>query len=198
MFDCDLLGCLGLLGGSRCLSGLLGLRGSVTRRLGLGRGPEGLVRTVSVMTLEEQISRNAYEVVTEELHDEGRVLVALLAEGVELGNGVVEGSLGEVASLVGRVQDLVVEDREVQSESETDGVSRGEVSLGNLGGVLVSLERLVGGGLALVTEGELGEVTVVVTLPVRRISIATGQDRCSVVRTSCGRRPWTRRSGQRG
>ena len=50
MLDCDLLGCLGLLSGSGCLSGLLGLGGSVTRRLGLGRGPEGLVRTVSVMT----------------------------------------------------------------------------------------------------------------------------------------------------
>jgi len=125
------------------------------------------------MTLKDYISEYAYEVVTEELHDEGRVLVALLAEGVELGNGVVEGGLGEVASLVGRVQDLVVEDREVQSESETDGVGRGEVSLGNLGGVLVSLERLVGRGLALVTKSELGEVTVVVTLPVRRISSAT-------------------------
>jgi hypothetical protein len=78
-----------------------------------------------------------------------------------------------VASLVGRVQNLVVEDREVQSESETDGVGRGEVSLGNLGGVLVSLERLVGGGLALVAESKLSEVTVVVTLPVRRISSAT-------------------------
>ena len=78
-----------------------------------------------------------------------------------------------MAGLVGRVQDLVVEDREVQSESETDGVGRGEISLGNLGGVLVSLERLVGGGLALVTKSELGEVTVVVTLPVRRISSAT-------------------------
>jgi hypothetical protein len=78
-----------------------------------------------------------------------------------------------VASLVGRVQNLVVEDREVKSESETDGVGRGEISLSNLGGVLVSLERLVGGGLALVTKSELGEVTVVVTLPVRRISSAT-------------------------
>ena len=103
-----------------------------------------------------------------------------------------------MASLVGRVQDLVVEDREVQSESETDGVGRGEVSLSNLSGVLVSLERLVGGGLALVTKSELGEVTVVITLPVRRISGATLLKSSSGLRTSCGRRPWTRRSGQRG
>ena len=61
MFDCDLLGCLGLLGGSGCLSGLLGLGGSVTRRLGLGRGPEGLVKTVSFVTekdeFEEMLTR---------------------------------------------------------------------------------------------------------------------------------------------
>ena len=143
-------------------------------------------------------SRNTYQVVAKELHDEGGVLVALLAEGVELGDGIVEGSLGEVASLVGRVQDLVVEDGEVKSKSETDGVGGGEVGLGNLGGVLVSLERLVGGGLALVTKSELGEVTVVITLPVRRISGATLLKSSSGLRTSCGRRPWTRRSGQRG
>lgn len=114
-----------------------------------------------------------HQVVTQELHDEGRVLVALLAEGVKLGNGVVESSLGKVAGLVGRVQDLVVENGKVQCKTKTDGVSRGQVGLGNLGSVLVGLERLVGGSLALVTESELGKVTVVVTLPVRRISSAT-------------------------
>jgi hypothetical protein len=82
------------------------------------------------------------------------------------GNGLVEGGLGHLAGLVGRVQDLVVEDREVQGKTKTDGVGRGELSGGNLGGRLVSLEGLVGGGLALVAHGELGEVTVVVTLPV--------------------------------
>ena len=34
------------------------------------------------------------EVVAEQLHDEGRVLVALLVEGVQLGDGVVEGLVG--------------------------------------------------------------------------------------------------------
>lgn len=72
-----------------------------------------------------------------------------------------------MASLVGRVEDLVVEDREVQGEAETDWVCGGKVGLSNLGGGLVCLERLVGRGLALVSHGELGEVTVVVTLPVQ-------------------------------
>jgi len=72
-----------------------------------------------------------------------------------------------MASLVRRVQDLVVKDGEVQGKTKTNWVGWGKVGLRNLGGCLVSLERLVGGGLALVTHGELGEVTVVVTLPVR-------------------------------
>lgn len=124
-----------------------------------------------------------YQVVAEKLHDEGAVLVALLAEGVELcgiirthsyinswtlltGNRIIERLLGEVAGLVGGVEDLVVEDGEVQGETKADGVGRGELGLGNLGGSLVGLEGLVGGVLAAVANGELGEVAVVITLPV--------------------------------
>lgn len=41
-----------------------------------------------------------------------------------------------MASSVGRVEDLVVEDGEVQRKPKTDGVSRRELSLGNVGGAL--------------------------------------------------------------
>jgi hypothetical protein len=41
-----------------------------------------------------------------------------------------------VAGAVGRVQDLVVEHREVQGKTETDGVSGRELSLGNVGSIL--------------------------------------------------------------
>jgi hypothetical protein len=41
-----------------------------------------------------------------------------------------------VAGAVGRVQDLVVEDGEVEGKAEADGVRRGELGLGNVGGVL--------------------------------------------------------------
>ena len=37
-------------------------------------------------------------------------LVGLLGEGVELSDGVIEGLLGEVASSVGAVQDLVADE----------------------------------------------------------------------------------------
>lgn len=70
-----------------------------------------------------------------------------------------------MASLVGGIQNLIVEDREVEGETEADGVSRGQLGLGDLGGSLVGLEGLVGRVLALVANGELGEVAVVITLP---------------------------------
>ena len=118
------------------------------------------------------------------MHDESAVAVRLLRQAVELGNGIVESLLGKVASTVGRVQDLVVEDREVQRKAETDGVGRCELSLGNVGGRLCSGVRwlllhsvliasyLVGlvcssrSNLALLTGSEFGEVAVVVSLPV--------------------------------
>ncbi len=81
------------------------------------------------------------------------------------GNRLVERSLGHLARLIRRIEDLVVEDREVQGKTETDGVCWCELSAGDLGGSLVCLEGLVRGLLALVGGRELGQVTVVVTLP---------------------------------
>lgn len=41
-----------------------------------------------------------------------------------------------MAGAVGRVEDLVVEDREVQGQAKADGVSRGELALRDVGGDL--------------------------------------------------------------
>ena len=71
-----------------------------------------------------------------------------------------------MASLIGSVQDLVVEDGEVEGKTQADGVGRRQLSLGNLGGSLVGLQGLVGGVLATVANGKLSEVAVVVTLPI--------------------------------
>lgn len=148
--------CLGLGGslsglGLGCLGGWLSGSGGLSRWLGLGRCPEG-------------------QVVTEKLHDEGRVLVALLRESVELSNGIIECLLGKLASLVGRVEDLVIEDGEVQGKTKTDGVGGGKVGSSNVSCGLVGLERLISGSLALVANGELSEVTVVVALPTIALS----------------------------
>ena len=41
-----------------------------------------------------------------------------------------------MAGAVGRVQDLVVEDGEVEGQAEADGVSGRQLSLGDVGGAL--------------------------------------------------------------
>jgi hypothetical protein len=72
-----------------------------------------------------------------------------------------------MACLIRRVQDLIVEHRKVESETEADWVGWCKIGLGNFGSILVSLQRLVCRLLALLANGELSEVTVVVTLPIR-------------------------------
>jgi hypothetical protein len=69
-----------------------------------------------------------------------------------------------VASAVGRVEDLVVEHREVEGEAEGDGVGGGQVGEGDVLGRLVGDERVLGGLLAAGAGGELGEVTPVISL----------------------------------
>lgn len=75
-----------------------------------------------------------------------------------------------MASLIGGVENLVVEDGEVKGETQADRVGRRKLSSGNLSGSLVSLKGLVGGVLAAVANGELSEITVVVTLPARLVN----------------------------
>jgi len=71
--------------------------------------------------------------------------------------------------LVGSIEDLVVEHGEVEGKTETNGVSRGKLRLGNLGSGLVGFERFVGRVLAAVANGKLGQVAVVVSLPESRV-----------------------------
>jgi hypothetical protein len=76
------------------------------------------------LPFDQKVSRSK-ERKGQDIHDEGRILVRLLGQGVELGDGVVKGLLGELASLVGRVEDLVVKDGKVQGQAEADGVRGG-------------------------------------------------------------------------
>lgn len=80
--------CLGLGGRLSGLSlgrigcGLSSGGGCLSRWLGLGRCPESLKARSAKVQNEKRIS--AYQVVPEELHDEGGVFVALLGQGVKL------------------------------------------------------------------------------------------------------------------
>ena len=106
------------------------------------------------------VARPQCEVITEKLHDEGRVLVGFFVEGIELGNSIVEGLLGYRAGLVRSVENLVVKDGEVKSKTKADRVRRRKVRLGDSTGGLVSIKGSSGGFLADIANLELGKVTV--------------------------------------
>ncbi|KAG5272451.1 hypothetical protein AALO_G00165710, partial [Alosa alosa] len=103
------------------------------------------------------------QVVSQQLHDERGVLVGVLVQIVQVADGLVERLLGQLARLLGRVLDLVVEDGEVERQAQADGVRGGHA--------LADLERLLVGALgglhgtgALLARGHLGQVAVVVAL----------------------------------
>ena len=77
------------------------------------------------------------EVVSDELHDCCGVFVLVLFDLVDIGDGIVEGLLGELAGDSWVVFDFVVEDRVVQGESQSNGVGGLEVGLSSLGGSFV-------------------------------------------------------------
>jgi hypothetical protein len=86
-------------------------------------------------------------------------------------NGVIKRLLSQVACLIWRIENLVVEDGEIEGKAQTDGVCWGEVSVCNFSSCLVSLKRLVGRSLTLVANSKLSEITVVVTLPVSCVNL---------------------------
>lgn len=112
-------------------------------------------------------NRNAPASCIFEVHGERRVLVRVLGKCVGLGDSIVKGLLGQVAGTVGRVEDLAVEHGKFKHKTKIDRVGWRELSDGNVGGGLVSLEGLVSRAFPFVASGELGEVTVLVTHPVR-------------------------------
>jgi hypothetical protein len=107
--------CLGILLVLWCICGRRSFRLPTIRR-----GPEG-------------------QIVAQQLHDQSAVTVGFLGKRVKLGDSVVKGLLGKVTSSVRRVQDFVVEDREVQRETETNRVCWSELSLCNVGGILIEV-----------------------------------------------------------
>ena len=138
-----------------------------------------------ILSLSSGIRSPQGEIVPQQLHDQGAVLVAVLVEGVQLGNGIIEcliedqryslpGSalcerlrvylLSELTSLIRRGHDFVVENREIQSEAQSDGMSGLHGRFCNVEGILVGLLGVVNHGLPGVTIGNLSKVPVVVSL----------------------------------
>lgn len=55
-------------------------------------------------------------------------------------NSIVECLFGKMAGLIGRIEDLVVEDGEVKRETETDGMGWSKISGGDLSSCLVCFQ----------------------------------------------------------
>ena len=71
-----------------------------------------------------------------------------------------------MASLIRCIENLIVEYGEVEGQAKTDWVSWSQIGMSNFSGSFISLKGLVGRSLALVANGELSQVTVIITLPV--------------------------------
>lgn len=82
------------------------------------------------------------EVVAEQLHDEGGVLVGSLGQLVQAGDGLVEGGLGKLARGLLVLQDLIETDRIVQRQAKADGVG----GLQDLGGTEKTQSEGLGSG----------------------------------------------------
>jgi len=105
------------------------------------------------------------QVVSQQLHYECRVLVRLLAQRIQLGNCIVERGLRQSARSVRRVQDLVVEHREVERKTKPDRMSCRQLGVGRITRSLVRHQTVLRSLLAVVTRSKLRQVPVIVTLP---------------------------------
>merc|ERR1712137_291444 len=70
------------------------------------------------------------QVVTQQLHDQRRVLVRVLGHVVKLCNGILKSSARHLACLIWIAQDLVLEDRVVQGKPKANWVGHRQILLG--------------------------------------------------------------------
>jgi len=117
------------------------------------------VADVSAVTLLRLIGGPEREVVAEQLHDECRVFVAGLVQLVELGDGLVERGLGQVARLLFVFEDFVEAHGVVEGEAEADRVSGRELLICDGERLRVHISRLL---IVLLVRYEFGEVPVVI------------------------------------
>ena len=100
------------------------------------------------------------KVLLEKLNDGLSITEVILLELIDLVEGLLEGTVGKLASLRVILQDLVVEDGEVKSKSELNGVASGKINrVSFFIGTLCLLLDILEGSLL----GVLGDVAVVIT-----------------------------------
>ena len=100
------------------------------------------------------------KVLFEELNDALGVTEVVLLKFVDFVEGILEGLVGKIASGLVVLHSFVMEDGEVEGETELDGVAGREV---DGVGLVVSLKSGLLDLLEVITLGVLGDVAVVVT-----------------------------------
>ena len=102
------------------------------------------------------------QVLLEQLDDGLGISEGLLIDVVNFLEGFREGSLAELARLVVVVHDFVVEDGEVEGETEADWVAWVK-TFGELVCLIVSFEGTLLDSIELVLIGRLSDVSIVIT-----------------------------------
>ena len=83
------------------------------------------------------------EVISDELHNGGSILVAFFIDVFDVGDSVVEGLLGGDTGFGRVVHHFVAENGIVQAEPKTNGTGGSEVIIGNFDGSFISLLSLL-------------------------------------------------------
>jgi len=83
---------------------------------------------------------------------------------LDVGDGVIEGLLGQVTGLGGVVETLVVEDGEVEGQSESDGVGGLQLVVGDIGSLRVGLKGSLGDLFVELGSRVFGDVSEVISL----------------------------------
>jgi hypothetical protein len=117
-------------------------------------------------------------------HDQSTIFVGLFTQCVQFGDGIVKCLFGKMASSIGRIQNLVVEDGEIESKTEADLLvntasfegkkgRKGEYWMcgwefcdSNVGRCFVCFEGFIGAVFAFVTESKFGKVTMIISFPI--------------------------------
>merc|ERR1719235_2347905 len=103
------------------------------------------------------------QVVTQQLHDKCRVLVRVFGDIVQFCNGILECGSSHTACLCRVVEHFVVEHREVQGQTKTDGVRHCKFFCSGHR-IIICVLCLVRSCSFFVARGELSNVAVVVAL----------------------------------
>ena len=147
-----------------------------------------------ILSLSRGVRGPQGQIVSQQLHDQGAVLVAVLVQSVQLSNGIIKCLqktvvtpglsnkmvrgylLSELTRLIRGGHDFVVENREIQSQAQSDGMSGLHGRFCNVEGILVGLLGVINHGFPGITIGNLGQVAVVVSLHLQvehlRLSVA--------------------------